>query len=143
VLGIVELGKVTSGGAFHDSQEHFPPPKCHPDTRKAVLERILQWIAPSEQDNSLSILWLHGPAGAGKSAIAQIVAERTEGRELIASFFSRGAAGRNAMERFWLTIVFQLATSSPELRDSIGIAVMDDLSIFYKSAEKQLSEGRT
>ncbi|KAF8815010.1 hypothetical protein BYT27DRAFT_7249496 [Phlegmacium glaucopus] len=31
-------------GAFHDSGERFDAPKCHPNTRKAVLAEIIQWI---------------------------------------------------------------------------------------------------
>jgi hypothetical protein len=89
----------------------------------------------SDEDNS--VLWLHGLAGTGKSAI---VAECTEGRELVA-FFSRGFPSRNTTERFWVTM-FQIAMSMPELRDSIGVTVMDNLSpsIFFNSAKKQLQK---
>jgi hypothetical protein len=31
-------------GAIHDSGERYPPPTCHPATRKAVRQIILDWI---------------------------------------------------------------------------------------------------
>ncbi|KAF8961812.1 hypothetical protein BDZ97DRAFT_1663668, partial [Flammula alnicola] len=60
-------------GAFHNSDERFDPPKCHPGTRVAVIKRIMDWVESLEI--SYPMLWLHGPAGAGKSAIAQMIAE--------------------------------------------------------------------
>jgi hypothetical protein len=95
------------------------------------------WIAKSVHGNQ--ILWLHGPAGAGKSAIAQIIAERTDGCELAASFFfSRGNSSRNTIQRLWATVAFQIATSIPALRHIIGTSVVDNPSIIYKSADSQL-----
>ena len=139
MLGILQLRDAISGGATHDSDARYPPHKCHPATRKAVLKRILQWIGLSSPGNN--VLWLHGPAGAGKSAIAQTVAERTESRELAASFFfSRGIAGRNTIHRLWATIAFQIATAMPDLQSKIGTAVMDNPGIFFKAPDSQLQK---
>jgi len=75
-------------GAAYDSQEHDPAPRCLPGTQKEVLEKIRQWVKAGSEGKS--ILWLHGPAGAGKSAIAQTVAETYTWRsELAASFVER------------------------------------------------------
>lgn len=125
---------------MHDSLERYPPPKCHPETRKAVLDRILQWIRKSDNQNGHGVLWLHGPAGTGKSAIAQTIAEHcSRTKELAASFFfSRERQGRNSSDRFLATIAFQLAQSIPELHDAIGSAVMKTPDIFYKSLSAQL-----
>ena len=74
--------------AFHNSYERFDPPKCHPNTRIAVLEKIMKWIK-WEEDLEAFIMWVYGPAGAGKSAIAQTIAEMCEEEMIIlASFFS-------------------------------------------------------
>ncbi len=54
---------------MHDSLARYPPPRCHPDTRKKVLKVITDWIEDSYPRQR--IVWLNGPAGAGKSAIAQ------------------------------------------------------------------------
>jgi len=31
-------------GAFHNSDERYDSPKCHPRTRRAVLKKILDWV---------------------------------------------------------------------------------------------------
>ena len=61
--------------AFHDSDELYDAPKCHPHTRVAVLDETMQWIGESESARDGFMLWLFGPAGAGKSTIAKRVAE--------------------------------------------------------------------
>ena len=103
-------------GAAYDSRERAPVPRCLPGTRKTVLEKIETWVeAGSEGD---SILWLHGPAGAGKSAIAQTVADTCAGRnELAASFFfARAIASRNSAKHLFPIIAVQIARSAPEKR---------------------------
>jgi hypothetical protein len=137
--GIFQLKNEISGGAFHDSNERYPPPKCHPDTRAAVLKSILRWVESSTEGKS--VLWLYGPAGAGKSAITQTVAERTESGDLAASFFfSRSKPDRDTAQKLWATIAFQIAVSLPTLRHVIGSAVVDTPSIFFKSPQSQLQK---
>ena len=138
--GILHLLNNISHGAFHNALERYPPPKCHPDTRKAVLQRILHWIEASGNEKDNRILWLHGPAGAGKSAIAQTVSEHcAETKELAASFFfSRLEPYRNNASRLWATIAFQLSMTTPVLRNKIKKAVEDDPSIFFRSLDDQL-----
>ena len=71
--GLHTLRLGVSLGAVHDSSERFPPPNCHPDTRKAVREIILDWI--HSESSTSSFFWLYGSAGAGKTAILQAIAE--------------------------------------------------------------------
>ena len=81
------LHRATATAAFHNSEERFDPPKCHPNTRLAVLTKIMEWIKWEEDLNSF-IMWVYGPAGAGKSAISQTIAEMCEEEMiLLASFF--------------------------------------------------------
>jgi len=61
------LHRATATAAFHNSKERFDPPKCHPKTRIAVLDKIMRWIK-WEGDLESFIMWVYGPAGAGKSA---------------------------------------------------------------------------
>jgi sigma54-dependent transcription regulator len=75
-------------GAFHDSDELYDAPKCHPHTRLAVLNEIMEWVGNAESAREDFMLWLFGPAGAGKSAIAKRIAELTfQNGLLIATFF--------------------------------------------------------
>ena len=48
-------------GALYSSLERqqLGPPKCHPNTRLAVIERLIDWIIGKIDDNAL-ILWLYG-----------------------------------------------------------------------------------
>ncbi|KAF5309539.1 hypothetical protein D9619_012493 [Psilocybe cf. subviscida] len=48
--------------------------QCYPGTRKDVISRIDHWIK-SNHISDRGIFWLSGPAGAGKSAIVQTIAE--------------------------------------------------------------------
>ncbi|KAF9263204.1 hypothetical protein L218DRAFT_839970, partial [Marasmius fiardii PR-910] len=71
----------------HNSQARFPQPKCAEGTRETILKDLLQWAHTSPSQEVPCVCWLWGSAGAGKSAIAQTVAERCEGNKLLASFF--------------------------------------------------------
>jgi len=125
-------------GAFHNSQERYDPPKCHPHTRKAVLKKIMDWV--KDADKVALFLWLYGPAGAGKSAIAQTIAELLEEAGLLAAafFFSRNAAGRNDMTPLVATLVYQLVKSVPEIRAHVLEAVEQDPALFSCSIKAQI-----
>ncbi|KAF8152372.1 hypothetical protein B0H34DRAFT_800822 [Crassisporium funariophilum] len=127
-----------ASGAFHDSGERFDAPKCHPGTREAVLKEIMRWV--EEASDSVGILWLYGPAGAGKSAIAQNIAELCSkfGLLLGTFFFSRIAPLRKDETRLIASIAYQLAISVPETREFINKAVEKDPSIFERSLEAQM-----
>ena len=124
-------------GAFHNSNERHDPPKCHPHTRRAVLKKIMDW---AKDPNKVALfLWLYGPAGAGKSAIAQTIAELLEvGLLAGAFFFSRNAAGRNEKTPLVATLVYQLVISIPEIRAHVLGALERDPALFSRSIEAQI-----
>ncbi|KAJ7478157.1 hypothetical protein FB451DRAFT_182137 [Mycena latifolia] len=101
--------------ALHDSVERFPEPACHPGTRTAVLEELKSWSVDTSPDSA--ILWLHGCAGMGKSAIAQMFAGdcQAQGRLGASFFFKRGHPKRGTWHGLFTTLAYQLATSIPEL----------------------------
>ena len=80
------------------------------------MEKIETWV--KSDSGGKSILWLHGPAGAGKSAIAQTVAEACARHDELAAsfFFARTVAGRNSAKHLFPTIAVQIALSAPEKR---------------------------
>ncbi|TFK34304.1 hypothetical protein BDQ12DRAFT_689826 [Crucibulum laeve] len=80
--GIDILFENTSPGAVHNSAERFDPLKCHECTRKVVLKKLMDWVR--DPLKSRKILWLYGPAGAGKSAIARRIAELAQVKDLAA-----------------------------------------------------------
>ncbi|KAF8809786.1 hypothetical protein BYT27DRAFT_6517096 [Phlegmacium glaucopus] len=125
-------------GAFHDSGERFDAPKCHPNTRKAVLAEIMKWIQIIE--GSEDVLWLYGPAGAGKSAIVQTIAEMCAKLDLLVAsfFFARLSQSRNNEKHLVASIAYQLALSIPTTRTYIEAAVQRDPAVFDKSLDTQI-----
>ncbi|KAF5361415.1 hypothetical protein D9758_006238 [Tetrapyrgos nigripes] len=144
-------------GAFHDSETRYPPPKCHPETRTAVLLDISAWIKGAEADTQVhwrygpgrgaeaetKFHWLYGPAGAGKSAIAQTLAEKEQGNHLAASFFfSRSDPSRNNPRFLIMVISYCLAIwcRNTQLRTAIDSAVKTWPAVLGSAIEKQFQE---
>ncbi|KAJ7438420.1 hypothetical protein FB451DRAFT_1448183 [Mycena latifolia] len=124
--GLAILYRHTVMEALHDSGERSPEPACHPGTRIAVLDRLKSWSLDARPENPL--LWLHGSAGAGKSAIAQMFAGHCQSqRRLGASFFfKRGHPKRGTWHGLVPTIAYQLAKSVPEFLLPLQKAVDSD-----------------
>src|SRR6201999_1469958 len=64
-------------GAKLSEVQYDPLRACLPGTRTQLLDNIFTWIHSSDP-NSERILWLSGPAGTGKSSVANSVAERMD-----------------------------------------------------------------
>jgi len=113
-------------GATYDSRERYPAPRCLPGTRRGILQKIETWARAGRMGTS--ILWVHGPAGAGKSAIAQTIAETCAGRDELAAsfFFARTVASRNALKHLFPTIAAQIAISVPEKRQRLDSVLKND-----------------
>src|SRR5271154_6221085 len=127
-------------GAFHNSDELYDAPKCHPHTRVAVLDEIMQWVGESESAREAFMMWLFGPAGAGKSAIAKRIAEIAAEKGLLIAtfFFSRTDPQRNTKDRLVATLAYQLALSIPGTRTLIENAIERDPAIFKKNIQTQI-----
>ncbi|KAJ2915779.1 hypothetical protein MD484_g4657, partial [Candolleomyces efflorescens] len=132
-------------GAMHDSDERFPPPRCHAGTRQAVIYHVFDWYGYQQRPGK-PIMWIYAPAGYGKTAVAGTVSEKLEeeaeelGFGLIGAtfFFWRTSAERNSPARFIITLTYQLSISIPELVPHIERAVKQDPMIFSKVLEVQL-----
>ena len=99
----------------------------------------MKWIK-WEDDVDACIMWLYGAAGAGKSAIAQTIAEMCE-REMIllaTFFFSRNDPSRNNVNSLIATLVYQITLNIPHARDAILAAIEHDPLIFSKSLAVQV-----
>ncbi|KAF9008429.1 hypothetical protein BDQ17DRAFT_1236873, partial [Cyathus striatus] len=126
--------------AGHQSLECIDSPRCHPETRIAVLDDIMSWVN-SETLNE-RILWLSGPPGAGKSSIAQTVSEKChdESKLLSSFFFSRMDARRSDGNRLVPTIAYQLATEIPEANSIMIEQISDDISILKSTMAIQMTD---
>lgn len=92
------------------------------------------------RNDTADIMWLHGPAGSGKSAIAQTICETAaESGQLLASFFFwRASADRNTIRKLFLTLAYQIALSSPARRVEIEKVVAREPSIVDRPIPIQL-----
>ncbi|KAJ7037596.1 hypothetical protein C8F04DRAFT_1091810 [Mycena alexandri] len=135
--GISILGRNISGDAFYNSERRCPPPQCGPHTRTAVQSMIHAWA--NQGDRAANVMWLYGPAGAGKSAVAQTMAETWARQNVLAAsfFFGRWREGGSSGKSPFPTIAYQLALHIPELRTPIGVPVEADPAIVNKTIEEQ------
>jgi hypothetical protein len=132
--------------AAHNSAERHDAPKCHEDTRKAVQEEIHGWITHGDEDaEPTKILYLTGPAGTGKTAIAGSIADTCDEQGLLAgSFFFASflASETRRLKRYLVaTLVYHLISPLDDdhpLRRAVLLAVQRDRSIFRKRLKDQL-----
>ena len=144
-LELQDFYGLAATSALHDSKERFPQPKCHPSTRTRILQRIFNW---AESDSAKRILWLSGSPGAGKSAIAQTIAERCKQniaecceqkvRLAAALFFFRSSSERSTSVRLVATLAYEITLFVPGAKEFITKAIMDDPAIFKKDINSQL-----
>ncbi|KDR76633.1 hypothetical protein GALMADRAFT_452508 [Galerina marginata CBS 339.88] len=135
------LLKSVSPAAFHNSGERRDPPKCHPNTRVAILKKLKEWILGLDpMTRSALIKWLHGPAGSGKSAIAQTLADWAFEEEILLAsyFFSRFDSTRNHPRSLIATIAYQAGAHFSEVRENILAAIDADPLIFTRSLMTQI-----
>ncbi|KAJ3567776.1 hypothetical protein NP233_g6148 [Leucocoprinus birnbaumii] len=85
------------------------------------------------------VMWMDGPAGVGKSAVAQTWSEELEEKFLAAFFFSR-ANGWNQPLRFFPTLAYQLATKYESYRAAIEGVISRDPLVLEMSLEAQFRE---
>jgi len=137
LVGLARLFQALAKDAAYDSLGRHPPSKCHPETRVDIIETVERWIMSTARP---PVFWLHGPAGSGKSAIAQTISESSaERNQLLASFFfMRRSPDRGTIRNFIPTLALQASTSRTDLRQYIGNAIETDLTILHKSTATQL-----
>ena len=139
VVKSIVLFREMATAALHNSGELLDPPKCHPNTRLAVLSDIMKWVKWEGGLKSF-IMWVYGPAGNGKSAIAQMIAKMCEEEMILLAtfFFARSDPQRNNDRKLITTIAYQITFNLPSVRDAINGAIEHDPSIFSKSLAVQL-----
>ncbi|KAF9444915.1 hypothetical protein P691DRAFT_777939 [Macrolepiota fuliginosa MF-IS2] len=126
--------------AAYDSSARDPPPRCFPGTREQYIEDVFQWAVPSIGAVPLPIFWMKGPAGVGKSAVAQTSVERVviKGKLGAAYFFSTN--GRNKPAHFITTIAYQLSTNYPDYQDLVEKKIRRDRTLVHKALASQFRE---
>ncbi|KAJ7433086.1 hypothetical protein B0H11DRAFT_2122972 [Mycena galericulata] len=163
--GIHILHRYIALEAVYDSADSFPQPRCHPKTRSGMLKSLWRWAIRTEEiqvqgevgrsgpisetarrrlplDIGKPVLWLHGPAGAGKSAIMQTLCERLQASDRLgASFcFKRSHPTRGNAQVLFATLAYQLALQDPALTHHISNCVELDPSVVGRSMGVQLQK---
>ena len=102
--------------------------KCQEGTREKLIEEVLQGM---KKTGDRQICWLNGPAGSGKSAVSQTIAERLAAKNRLAAsfFFFRGAGDRSTIARFIQTLAHQLSISVPATKRLIQRVLRDEPTI--------------
>ena len=98
----------------------------------------MKWIK-WEKGLDAFIMWVYGPAGSGKSAIAQTIAEMCEEEMILLAsfFFSRSDPSRSDVNPLISTIAYQITLNLPQVQDAILGAIERDPLIFSKSLAVQ------
>ncbi|KAF5329488.1 hypothetical protein D9619_009505 [Psilocybe cf. subviscida] len=114
--------------------------RCHPGTRKEVIRVIERWMDAPDNTNP-PMMWLSGPAGAGKTAIVQTVAERCKRRDVPHAnfFFFRADSSRCSTFPLVATLVYQICQIYPAVRETVATTLSDNPLILHGSIEEQLS----
>ncbi|KAG2747416.1 hypothetical protein P692DRAFT_20648750, partial [Suillus brevipes Sb2] len=129
-----KLSEVAVKGAQYNSRERQPHPKCLQGTRVDLLKYIHGFLDNTEKNQ---LIWLHGTAGVGKSAVAFTVADKMRGLKVREEtnvekrlagtfFFSRKHTKRCTTGYFFATLVYQLATNFPSIRNDVNRTIRDN-----------------
>lgn len=139
----VELYAHTAPGAMHNSDDRADAPKCHEETREAVQGDIFSCLA--HNDGSQGLVWLTGPAGAGKTAIMGTVCDKLEEMGLLAAAFyfssHKGSVDRKSKRYFVTTLAYQLQRH-PALKERIApglrTIIQEHPALFKMSLKEQV-----
>src|ERR1700761_1781706 len=138
VLSILEP-YVNHNAAYNSTErEKEEATICQPGTRTRVLNQIQGWV----RGDGPSVMWLYGPAGAGKSTIAHTTAEQCDNQSstnlAFSYFFSRRNLDRNDMTKFIPTFAYQLVRKLPSLGPRIREAYEADPVVFRQRLQDQV-----
>ncbi|KIO05788.1 hypothetical protein M404DRAFT_25086, partial [Pisolithus tinctorius Marx 270] len=104
--------------------------RCLNGTRTEILTEIISWIN-SIDENVPRILWLHGQAGRGKSAIAHTIALLLKDAGGFGSCFcfARDRQAEHREEKMFTTIARDLADWDPAFRRALADVLAKDHSL--------------
>ena len=102
----------------------------------------MDWILGlGEDDQNAVVLWMYGPAGSGKTAIAHDIAHRCDLEKLLLAsfFFSRSDPAWSNAKSLMATIAYQIAINIPGTHEKIVATIEQDPLIFTRSLEAQVT----
>jgi len=104
--------------------------KCLDGTRTKILNEILDWINNTDPATP-PILWLHGQAGRGKSAIAHTIALQAQNLGMLGSCFcfNRTRHHEGLHVKLFTTIAHHLADGDLRLWQILAEVIANDYSL--------------
>lgn len=136
-LDAIRLYRHVTPSAIFNSPERADTARCHAGTREQAIGRIEKWRTDVESNSEARrMFWLSGPAGAGKTAIMQTVAERwaAQGMHLATFFFSRE---KDLARSLVPTLLYQILTLHAGALDKIEQILASRPHILEASIEDQ------
>ncbi|KAF5329695.1 hypothetical protein D9619_009225 [Psilocybe cf. subviscida] len=114
--------------------------KCYPGTREEIIDLTERWMEGREGVGH-GMMWLSGPAGAGKSAIVQTIAERCKERGIQAAnfFFFRSDPTRSTARPLVATLLYQIFEFFPAAKQSVATALSNRPLLFDTSIQDQFN----
>jgi hypothetical protein len=136
--GINLLHRTVALEALHDSADSLLLPIWHSETRTNLLMDLYKRAV--RFNTTQPIHWLHGPAGAGKSAIAQSLCQSLEDGNRLggAFFFKKDHPTRGNAKQLFSTLAYQLALNNRHLKPVISQSVEDGPSVVGRHMGVQL-----
>ncbi|TEB24522.1 hypothetical protein FA13DRAFT_1739074 [Coprinellus micaceus] len=138
------LNPYITHAAAHNSDERCDAPSCDPRTRVGVRMEIMKWMRLGTADPlPTKLMWLSGPAGSGKTAIALSVADLCHSEKLLAAsfFFSSCSvtASRRSKRGFIATLAYHIAEHGTlwQFRTQLLLALERHPDIFRKNLKEQ------
>ena len=134
--------------ASFDSAARCDAPRCMPETRVAIQDEMIGWACqPTDKyDDSERLMWLHGPAGSGKTAIMGSISQTCHTLGTLAAnyYFSiaYGTAYSRTKAPFIATLTYQLIQHKclQSLRIRILAAIEHNPAIFEQRLDTQLEQ---
>ena len=125
-------------GASYDSHADEYQRMCHPETRRQLLEEVMDWARNTQGPG---IFCLNGMAGTGKSTIARTLVHRFAKLEsefiVVSFFFKRGETDRSGIAKLFSTLAAQLASAEPAMARHIKTLLETEPNIMHKTMTEQ------
>ncbi|KAF5319559.1 hypothetical protein D9619_008414 [Psilocybe cf. subviscida] len=115
--------------------------KCYPGTREEVIGLMDRWMDGKDGAAS-NMMWLSGPAGSGKSAIVQTIAERCKQRGVQAAsfFFFRADPTRCTARPLVATLLYQIFELYPPARQAVAAILSNHPLLLTASIQDQFNQ---
>jgi hypothetical protein len=113
---------------------------CLENTRTDVLKLVIKWA--TDPTSTQRVLWLHGPAGSGKSTISTTLADHFRRSKQLGAFvfFDRDVTERSNPTLVARTLAYQLSSFHPDIGALIVATIESSPQTLISSISSQFQE---